>query len=145
MNNEMKTIFEEMIQLMNIGDFRVELSEDNNRLNIFLGEDGLIKKNLPSIIESFNHLGQLISRKKDWPNFCIDVNNYRLERERIIADIARAAARKAMMTKENISLPIMNSYERRLVHTELAMRPDIKTESQGEGKERHIIIKPIVE
>jgi len=145
MKEEMKKIFEEMINLMNIGDFRVEFSEDSNRLNIFLSEDWLIKKNIPSLIESFNHLGQLISKKNDFPLFCIDVNNYRLERERLISEIARAAARKVIMTKEDISLPFMNSYERRLVHTELAMRPDIKTESIGEGKERHIIIKPIFE
>ena len=33
----------------------------------------------------------------------------------------------------------MNAYERRLVHTELATRPDVKTESIGEGSERHIV------
>jgi len=37
----------------------------------------------------------------------------------------------------------MNSYERRLVHMEIASNPDLKTESVGIGKTRHVVIKPI--
>ena len=37
----------------------------------------------------------------------------------------------------------MNSYERRLVHVELAVHPSVTTESAGEGRERYVIIKPI--
>lgn len=48
------------------------------------------------------------------------------------------------MTKSEIALPAMNAYERRLVHVEISTRPDLKTESVGMGKERHIIIQLIV-
>jgi len=54
----------------------------------------------------------------------------------------KAAARKSLAEKKEISLPPMNAYERRLVHVELSSRPDIKTESAGEGGERHIVIMP---
>ena len=47
------------------------------------------------------------------------------------------------MTKEKISLPAMNSYERRLVHVELSIHPEVATESAGMGKERCVVIKPI--
>jgi len=142
---EIKKIFEELLRLMNIGEFSVEINEEGRRLSLFLSEDPLIKKNIPGIIENFNLLGQLVSRRLNSPAFTVDVNNYRLEREKIIAELAKAAARKALMTKDIIALPIMNSYERRLIHMELAMRPDIKTESEGEGKMRHVVIKPILE
>ncbi|MBI2506918.1 MAG: hypothetical protein HYW00_02165, partial [Candidatus Colwellbacteria bacterium] len=36
----------------------------------------------------------------------------------------------------------MNAYERRLVHTELAMRPDVTTESVGTIS-RYVVVKPI--
>jgi predicted RNA-binding protein Jag len=29
------------------------------------------------------------------------------------------------------------------VHMELAVHPEVKTESAGEGKERYVVIKPI--
>ena len=75
--------------------------------------------------------------------FILDINNYRREREHLIGEIAKAAARKALMNKQDVELPIMNAYERRLVHMELASRPDVKTESIGEGAERRVVIKPI--
>ena len=37
----------------------------------------------------------------------------------------------------------MNAYERRLVHVELAVHPDVRTESEGDGRERCVVIKPI--
>ena len=36
----------------------------------------------------------------------------------------------------------MSSYERRIIHTELSQRSDIITESQGDGFDRHVVIKP---
>jgi spoIIIJ-associated protein len=36
----------------------------------------------------------------------------------------------------------MSSYERRIVHTELSQRTDVITDSQGDGRDRHIVIKP---
>ena len=73
----------------------------------------------------------------------MDVNNYKKERERLITELAKAAARKVLAEKKDVELPVMNAYERRLVHVELAARPDVKTESVGEGTNRHIVVKPL--
>jgi predicted RNA-binding protein Jag len=35
----------------------------------------------------------------------------------------------------------MSAYERRVVHSELSQRTDVVTESQGEGFDRHIVIR----
>jgi predicted RNA-binding protein Jag len=35
----------------------------------------------------------------------------------------------------------MSSYERRIIHAELSKRTDVATDSQGEGFDRHIVIK----
>ena len=37
----------------------------------------------------------------------------------------------------------MNSYERRIIHTALAKREDIITESRGIGEERRVVVKPV--
>ena len=73
--------------------------------------------------------------------YFVDINNYQAERERIIQELAKAAARKVIATKIELPLPAMNAYERRLIHTELATHPDIKTESDGVGRERHVVVK----
>ena len=88
-------------------------------------------------------MAKVIAQKNNIESIFVDVNNYRKKREGLILELARAAARKSVAEKKEISLPPMNAYERRLVHVDLASRPDIKTESSGEGSSRCIVIKPI--
>jgi len=105
----------------------------------------MVKENLPAIVDAVNHILQMVAKKNQTEAIFLDINNYRHDRERLIAELARAAAKKAAVTKKEVALPAMNSYERRLVHMELAVHPEVKTESAGEGKERYVIIKPILE
>ena len=85
----------------------------------------------------------MVAKKNQKESIFLDINNYRHDREVLIAELAKAAAKKVFTTKQPVSLPAMNSYERRIVHVELALHPEVKTESAGEGKERYVIIMPI--
>lgn len=132
------------IELMGFKDFRVEVDSETQKGVIFIYDNpGLIKENLAIIVESVNHLAQMIARKENQPAVFFDVNNYRQERENLITELARAAAKKVLVTGEDLSLPVMNAYERRLVHVALAIHPEVKTESMGESRERHVVIKLI--
>ncbi len=132
--------------LLGFKDYRLDVKLEEKRASLFIYEDqNLVRENLPLIVEGINHLIQMVAKKHETETIFLDVNNYRQERENLIAELARAAAKKALATKEAISLPAMNSYERRLVHVELAIHPEVRTESAGEGKERYVIIKPITE
>ncbi|MDR3582020.1 MAG: R3H domain-containing nucleic acid-binding protein [Candidatus Pacebacteria bacterium] len=134
------------LDLIGFKDYRVEVKPEEKRGLVFIYEDQeLVKEQLPAIVDAMNHLAQMVARKNRQESIFIDINNYRHDRETIIAELARAAAKKAAATKEKISLPNMNSYERRIVHTELAIHPDVRTESVGEGKERYVVIIPIIE
>jgi len=135
-----------MIDLMGFRDYRVEIDEENKKGLIFVYDNpSLVKDNLPLLVDSVNHLAQMIARKSDDSAIFIDINNYRQERENLIAELAKAAAKKVIATGESVSLPIMNSYERRLVHVTLAIHPEVITESTGEKKDRHVVIKKIKE
>ena len=93
-------------------------------------------------MDSLTHLARQIARKADGDQVLVDINDYRKDRESLIIKLARVAARKAVATKERVPLPSMNAYERRIVHTELSMRPDVETESDGEDRERHVVVRP---
>ncbi|MCR4328764.1 MAG: hypothetical protein NUV53_04650 [Patescibacteria group bacterium] len=135
---------QQLLERMGFRDFRVEVGDDK-RGSVFIYENPeFIKECLPTLVSSINHVMQLISRKHDDAPVIFDVNNYRHERENLIAELAKAAAKKVHTTKNEVALPAMNSYERRIIHTALAVHPDVKTESVGEGKERCVVIKPIV-
>lgn len=135
-----------MFDLMGFRDYRAEVKEDEKRGIVFIYEDqALLKENLPSLVDAVNHVVQMAAKKRKQEPLFVDINNYRHDREAIIAELARAAAKKASATKQNIPLPAMNSYERRIVHTELAVHPEVRTESMGEGKGRYVVVMPITE
>lgn len=56
--------------------------------------------------------------------------------------IARAAAEKVRETKVPFRLSPMDSRERRIVHLAVANDPTIRTESEGEGEYRKVVIYP---
>lgn len=132
-----------IIALMGLREATVEVDEAERRVSIIANEDEWFKKWVPDLVRDFKHLISVMARKDGGEHYFVDINGYRKEREKLIADLAKAAAQKAVTTKTEVRLPAMNAYERRIVHTELSMRPDIKTESAGEGPDRSVIIKPL--
>ena len=142
----LETFVKKIIEFMGFSDFRVDVKPEERRGSVFIYDSPvLVKENLPTIVESINHILQMTVRKNSEPPVFFDINNYRQERENLIAELARAAAKKVLQTKTRVSLPAMNSYERRLVHVELAVHPEVATESFGMGKERYVMVKPIEE
>lgn len=140
---QLQETIQKLIELMGFNDFSINYDPEGSRFSIFLNEGEGFKKFLPYFVSDFNYLIKLISKKYNLGPVVIDINNYRREREDLILEIARASARKAVSEKQEVFLPAMNAYERRLVHMELAGRPDVNTESVGEERERRVVIKPI--
>lgn len=140
---EMKKTLEELIGLMGFKDFSVSVSEESKRLSVFINDAPFLSWQVPQMVADLDFVLKMIAKKKELGMVFVDVNNHRKEREDLIVKLAKATAKKAMITKEEISLPPMNAYERRIIHAELAMNPDLKTESAGEGKGRHVVVKPI--
>ena len=77
------------------------------------------------------------------PRLTVDVNNYQQERLELLKSDARNLARLVAENKITRALPPMNAFERRVIHSALADINGIKTESEGLGEERRIVIKPI--
>lgn len=127
---------------MGFKGFRVQVDEGHHRISVFVEED-LNQNQVSTILGALDTLINLMLKRENLPNCVIDLNYYRKERERIILELAKAAARKATISKSEVELPPMNAYERRLVHVEITTHPELKTESVGLGKERHVVIKQV--
>ena len=72
----------------------------------------------------------------------LDVGSYRTRRDRQLEIIATKTAKEVAKTKIPAKLEPMNAYERHVIHEKLAEWRDVYTESEGEGKDRAIVIKP---
>ncbi|HOK20727.1 MAG TPA: R3H domain-containing nucleic acid-binding protein [Candidatus Paceibacterota bacterium] len=115
-------------------DLSVNIRTENGRF--LIGPDG-------SLLKDFEHLIRMVAQKQNYlKRINLDINNYRREREQYLKKIAKETARKVIVTKKPIKLPPMNAYERRIIHMELAINPNVTTESVGEEPNRCLVIKP---
>ena len=125
-------------------DFSFEVDEGMKKVSVFIHDEGIVRKFFPKLVFELEHIIKVIAKNLKIEKVIVDVNNYKREREGLIVELAKAAARKVLVEQKEIALPAMNAYERRIVHVELATRPDVKTESIGEGMDRHIIVRPLL-
>lgn len=79
-----------------------------------------------------------------WVKVEVNVGDYNQKREDQLRKLALNLAIKAKFSKEVQIIPNLNSSERRLVHLILTDHPDVYTESEGEGRNRCLMIKPKV-
>lgn len=81
------------------------------------------------------------SRGEEAANFLIDVNRYYEEKMDTVRSNAKILAQRARLFRHDVEMGPMSAYERLVVHELFSSDPDIKTESEGEGKFRHIVLK----
>jgi spoIIIJ-associated protein len=111
----------------------------------------VVVKNSPELIgPNGEHLRALntIARRlvenkhgEDAASFLIDINGYFEEKMEVVRANARMLAQRARLFKHDVEMDPMSSYERLVIHELFSEDPEIKTESQGEGKFRHIVLK----
>jgi len=142
--NQFQDKVKKLLELTGLEDPVVMFDPENRKIEMFVNEGEWFKQILPRTVSDCDHVVKLLARKEKLPDYYVDINNYRKERERLIGTLANVAAKRASTKKELVRLPAMNAYERRLVHVELAIHPDVRTESEGEGRDRCVVVKPIV-
>lgn len=72
----------------------------------------------------------------------LDIGNYHENRKKQLEILATKTAKEVAITKIPVKLNPMNAYDRRIIHTKLSEWRDVITESEGEGEERALVIKP---
>jgi spoIIIJ-associated protein len=78
----------------------------------------------------------------EWDKVSVDVGDYRQKREEQLEKLALNLAAKAKLSGEEQTIPNLNANERRLIHLFLSENPDVYSESEGEGRQRVLVIKP---
>jgi spoIIIJ-associated protein len=72
----------------------------------------------------------------------LDVNEYKVRRERTLRRLAQRLAKQATETQSTVMLEPMPPNERRIIHLELRDHPQVRTQSVGEGDRRKVTIIP---
>lgn len=115
----------------------IELSVPSSHMNGFLiGQRGDTMRALQFTVSSaLKNNGFAYSRVN------VDIADYKKNRADRLADKAKTWLDKVKETGEPLHLKPMNAADRRTVH-KLAGEYGLETVSEGEGRDRHIVLKP---
>ena len=97
-------------------------------------------------LDSLQYILQIMTSRilDEEPNYriLVDVGGYREERNSKLEELALQKADDVRILGEPIELSPMKPADRRAVHMALSQFDDIETESEGEGRDRYVVIKP---
>ncbi len=103
----------------------------------FIGERG------ETLVETQSLLKKILAKQLGRYIFIdLDINNYKEKKAKYLEDLARTAADQVALTKSPQTLKPMWAWERRIIHTALAERSNVYSQSAGHGESRHIVIYP---
>ncbi|MBK7750187.1 MAG: KH domain-containing protein [Candidatus Obscuribacter sp.] len=115
--------------------YRIDCKSDDAR--ILIGKNGQTLESLQFVVRQM-----VKSKTLDRSHFIVDVCDYRGRRRRTLEDGAKRGA-VAVLNGDSERFPLlpMTAYDRRLVHNYLQENfPELASESEGDGEERHIVI-----
>lgn len=117
----------------------IELSVPSSYLsNLLIGNRGDTLRSIQTLIRV-----TLIQQKALLYRVNLDIADYKKRHNEQLADKAEKWAKSVMTTGEPMPLKPMNPAERRVVHKVLGDYTQLSTESEGEGTERHVVIRKI--
>lgn len=115
----------------------IELSVPSTHMNGFLiGQRG-------ETIRSIQFVTSMSLRSKNFEH-CrvnVDIADYKKNRQDRVAEKAEEWIQRVKDTNTTFALKPMNAADRRVVH-KVAAEYGLTTHSEGEGRERHIVIEP---
>lgn len=128
------------VRATNSDDEVIELNVPSTHLNGFLiGQRGETMHALQFLVSSaLKSAGHEISRVN------VDVADYKRQRAERLAKTAEDWIAEAKESGKEKPLQPMNASDRRVIH-KLAEEHGITTESIGEGRDRHIVLKPSID
>lgn len=96
-------------------------------------------------LTSLTHLFRKVVEKR-WPEvpvrtLALDVNGYRRRRAETLRGIAAMLAERARTFRHDVEMEPLPPHERLVIHSFFENHPWIATESKGEGRSRHVVLK----
>ena len=136
---------EELLDIYDLdGDIEIDVRQGRAYLEVSASDDSNLKLiSDPETVEALQELTRLAVQVKtnSFSRLILDVGGSRQTRVNDLTRIVNKLVAKVKDTGEAIPMKPMSSYERKIVH-DLVAEAGLSSESEGEGKERHIVIKP---
>ena len=120
-----------------VEDVVIQLFVPNTYLsNLMIGRNGETLRSLQTLTRS-----ALIAKNGELERVNLDIADYKKRHNDKLEREAEGWAKKVRESGEEMHLRAMNPAERFVIHKVLSDYSDLSTESEGEGRERHIVLR----
>lgn len=136
---------EELLDIFDLdGDIDIDVRQGRAYLEISSENGGNLRLiSEPETVESLQELTRLAVQVKttSFSRLILDVGGSRQKRVDELTRIVSKVIDKVRETGESVAMKPMSSYERKIAHDVIA-EAGLSSESEGEARDRHIVVKP---
>lgn len=117
----------------------ISLSVPSTRMNGFLiGQRGETMRALQALVANV-----LRNQGYEQSRISLDIADYKKHRQDRLAEEAVVWIDEAINSSQEKHLKPMSASDRRVIHKLISDRTDIESHSEGEGRDRHIVLVPV--
>lgn len=136
---------EELLDIADL-DGDIDIDVDGDRASVEIrGADQLARMNEPrgELLEALQELARLAvqTRTGQRSRLMLDIGGFRAQHKDDLEHLAEQAISEVRAEGAPVPLRPMNPFERKVVH-DVAKREGLRSESDGDGKDRHVVIYP---
>ena len=136
---------EELLDIFDLdGDINIDVRQGRAYLEITADEESNLRLvSHPDTVEALQELTRIAVQTKtqSFSRLILDIAGSRQVRLDALTKIVNKVIDKVKDTNVAVAMKPMSSYERKIAH-DLIAESGLISESEGEGKERHIVAKP---
>lgn len=151
MQEHLSEILDNLLGLLLLeGSYDIEETEEAFNTEIQTEEAGKLIGYRGESLEALQLLvNQILSKKsvlsgvEGFKRVILDVSGWRKQKEEELSERAKAWADQVLSSGEEMKLEPMSPWQRRVVHTVVGEINGVMSESVGEGRDRHLVIKPV--
>jgi spoIIIJ-associated protein len=136
---------EKLFSLLEIeGTFTLEENDDILDVLMETKDTGIVIGYHGEVLESLQLILSLAVARKigRFVRVSIEVDGYKKNRTEYLHNLAMQTKEKALSENKEQVLSSLKSWERRIIHLYLQDDEEVTSESEGEGKERVLVVKP---
>ncbi|WP_084252906.1 R3H domain-containing nucleic acid-binding protein [Devriesea agamarum] len=136
---------EELLDIADL-DGDIDIDVDGDRASVEIrSADQLVRMNgaKGELLDALQELTRLAVQTKtgNRSRLMLDIGGFRADRRQQLQNAAAAAIAEATKSGQPVALAPMNPFERKVIH-DCARDQGLRSESDGEAKNRHVVIYP---
>lgn len=145
MEEQLSEVLDNILGLLLLeGSYEIEETEEEFLVLIETKDAGRLIGARGESLEALQLLiNQIMSlkQKENYKRVILDVSGWRKQKEEELKNRAGEWAKQVQESGKELELEPMSSWQRRIVHMNVEEIEGLSTESVGEGRDRHIVIK----